>query len=137
VLLHDGSMYFVALCLFNVAVLVITLKPIGNNALGFTTCAEPIIFIIMSRFLLSLRQAATFGSHVDTVGAGPAGTSRFSSIQFAAGVVSDMGAVVSDSFGFGAGGEGWREEDAKEDSGHAEEAASTSAENDAMEVAHA
>ncbi|KAI0331800.1 hypothetical protein GY45DRAFT_1369766 [Cubamyces sp. BRFM 1775] len=89
---RDGTLYFGTMLILNVAHLVVlqstdTLDPLPIFVDVFTS-------ILISRFMLNLRQVAGRGSDDLSSASMIQGTSRFSSVRFAADIVGDLGAPL-------------------------------------------
>ncbi|KAH9888009.1 hypothetical protein C8Q73DRAFT_794442 [Cubamyces lactineus] len=91
-ILRDGTLYFGTMLVLNVTHLIVlqssdTLDPLPIFVDVFTS-------ILISRFMLNLREVAGRGSDDLSTASRFQGTSRFSSVRFAADIVGDMGAPL-------------------------------------------
>ncbi|KAI0659907.1 hypothetical protein C8Q70DRAFT_1053716 [Cubamyces menziesii] len=91
-ILRDGTLYFGTMLVLNVVHLIVlqstdTLDPLPIFVDVFTS-------ILISRFMINLRQVAGRGSDDLSSASRFQGTSRFSSVRFAADIVGDLGAPL-------------------------------------------
>jgi len=121
-LLRDGNLHFLAMCILNMTYLITALEEV---AVGLDTPITALSAIIVSRFFLNLRDIK------DTPGASTrdnveASAPWASNLRFASAIVGNMGAGLDGSFGIGTAVDDLDEEDEEdarrfEDTGEIEE----------------
>ncbi|KAJ8473889.1 hypothetical protein ONZ51_g7565 [Trametes cubensis] len=96
-ILRDGTLYFLLLVLMNIAQIVVAAKIPGNNFIAFFI--SPLTSILISRFLLNLRQVArSSDSDCDDTTETVVMSTGFPSIHLSTGVLGNMGAPLYSGF---------------------------------------
>lgn len=96
-LLRDGTFYFIVLLVINVLHLTLSLTNVFSDVTYFSTAMSS---VIVSRFLLNLRQVHMEDNYPDEQPSFVGSTSRISDVRFASTVVGNLGAPLDYSSTF-------------------------------------
>jgi len=92
VILRDGTAYFLLLLLLNIIQIVVAVTDVGENAIAYFV--SPLTSILISRFLLNLREVSYSAQDLRTAEPSLILTSHLSDIHFASNVVGNLGAPL-------------------------------------------
>ncbi|KAI0711554.1 hypothetical protein C8Q76DRAFT_785329 [Earliella scabrosa] len=97
-LLRDGTAYFLLLFVMNIGQIIVASQVPGTNWIAFF--ASPLTSILITRFLLNLRQVARVADRLSPSGetSSPVISTQFPSVQLSTGLLGNLGAPLRSAY---------------------------------------